>query len=379
VNNHFQNSGIGNMVNEIPKPIEDKEVSTEEEKEMNTDNKEVSKIKGDEVTKKKTMEETTQKTEDAMTKKANSVQELVEKVKNDAHLSSSSKMDTLALLVMRFVEENSELQNEANMVNDQMKKHKDAKDAMKALNDFLKKQIDLVKQESALRLEEEKSRRDESMGGYQNTMSELSTLLETHQGKNTSLKDQNGAMADQMMLLVKETENREGQIQKMQMEFQLQLKLLEHQVAKAQIEKSEVKADMTKERLEIMKELAAQRERNGKLDESVQLLKKQAEIYQTQMGELQKGAGNSTKSFEFFKSQIEKLTDQMIQLEKDSAEWRDKSEMSSAQVAKMSLASLDTEKEMMTMKSKLESMVKLNKTLSLERSELLEKLKKDTD
>ena len=37
---------------------------------------------------------------------------------------------------------------------------------------------------------------------------------------------------------------------------------------------------MTKERLEIMKELAAERDRNGKLDESVQLLKKQAEIYQ---------------------------------------------------------------------------------------------------
>ena len=37
---------------------------------------------------------------------------------------------------------------------------------------------------------------------------------------------------------------------------------------------------MTKERLEIMKELAAERDRNCKLDESVQLLKKQAEIYQ---------------------------------------------------------------------------------------------------
>ena len=45
------------------------------------------------------------------------------------------------------------------------------------------------------------------------------------------------------------------------------------------------------------------------------------------MGELQRGAGNSTKSFEFFKTQIEKLTDQMVQLEKDSAEWKDKSEV----------------------------------------------------
>ena len=98
------------------------------------------------------------------------MQELINKVKNDTNMANSSKMDTLAILVMRFVEENSEydfyiqlfylllilydrLQNEATMVKDQMKKHKEAKDAIKALNEFLKKQIGLVKQESALRLE----------------------------------------------------------------------------------------------------------------------------------------------------------------------------------------------------------------------------------
>ena len=47
---------------------------------------------------------------------------------------------------------------------------------------------------------------------------------------NSSLKDQNGKMVDQMLLLVNETEKREGQIERMQMENQLRLKLLEHQV-----------------------------------------------------------------------------------------------------------------------------------------------------
>merc|ERR1712242_129482 len=180
----------------------------------------------------------------------------------------------------------------------------------------------------------------------------------------------NGEMADQMLKMVNETEKREGQI-----EFQLELKLLEHQVAKAQIEKSEIKADMTKERLELMKELAAERERNQKLDETVQLLRRQGEIYQKQMGELQKGAGDSTKSFDFFKSQIEKLTSQMVQLETESAIWKEKSDVSNSQVAKMSLATMDKEKEMNNVKSKLDSMIKLNKALSTERSNLLEKLK----
>ena len=45
-----------------------------------------------------------------------------------------------------------------------------------------------------------------------------------------SLKDKNIEIADQMLVLVNETEKREGQIERMQMEFQLQIKLLEHQV-----------------------------------------------------------------------------------------------------------------------------------------------------
>ena len=45
------------------------------------------------------------------------------------------------------------------------------------------------------------------------------------------------------------------------------------------------------------------------------------------MGELQKGAGNSSKSFEFFKTQIGKLTDQMVELEKESAQWKEKSDV----------------------------------------------------
>jgi len=346
------------MVNENQTPVDTVE-----------DNK--NEVNGNAETKSESREGTKAEPED----KTKTVQELIDKVKNDSNMPNSSKMDTLAILVMRFVEENSELQNEAIMVKDQMKKHKEAKDAIKALNEFLKKQIELVKQESALRLEEEQSKRDQTVGGYQTTLNDLSGLLEDHAGKNNSLKTANGEMADQMLKMVNETEKREGQIEKMQMEFQLELKLLEHKVAKAQIEKSEIKADMTKERLELMKDLAAERERNQKLDETVQLLRQQAEIYQKQMGELQKGAGDSTKSFDFFKSQIEKLTSQMVQLEKESAIWKEKSDVSNSQVAKMSLATMDKEKEMNNVKSKLDSMIKLNKALSSERSDLLEKLK----
>jgi len=318
--------------------------------------------------------ETDTKDDSKAESKAKTVEELIEKIKNDGNLSNGSKMDTLAILVMRFVEENSELQKEATMVKDQMRKHREAKDAIKALNEFLKKQIDLVKQESALRLQEEQSKREESMGGYKTAMNEISGLLEDQQGKNLSLQNQNGTMADQMLDIVNENEKREKQVEQIQMEYQLRIKLLEHQVAKAQIEKSEVKAEMTQDRLEIMKELGSERERTSRLEETVKLLKQQAEVYQKQLGDLQKGAGDSTKSFEFFRSQIDKLTNQMVELEKESNQWKERSEVSTSQVAKMSLATIDQEKEIVTVKNKLDSMIKLNKVLSDERTELLKKV-----
>ena len=52
------------------------------------------------------------------------------------------------------------------------------------------------------------------------------------------------------------------------------------QVQKAQIEKAEIKADMTKERLELSQDLLLERERARSLEETVRLLKEQAEIYQ---------------------------------------------------------------------------------------------------
>ena len=125
---------------------------------------------------------------------------------------------------------------------------------------------------------------------------------------------------------------------------------------KAQIEKAEIKADMTKERLELSQDLLLERERARNLEETVRLLKEQAEIYQVcgdknykycmarlvsnigrakfmghlfqlQMEELQAGGASNSKSFQHFKTQIDKLTKSMTQLEKDTANWRQKYEV----------------------------------------------------
>ena len=58
------------------------------------------------------------------------------------------------------------------------------------------------------------------------------------------------------------------------------MKLLESNVAKAQIEVAEVKADLTKEKLDYMHDLNYEKERSIKLDEAVELSRQQSILYE---------------------------------------------------------------------------------------------------
>merc|ERR1711953_589039 len=215
--------------------------------------------------------------------------------------SDMEKIDTLCLLLSTFVEENGVLKNEVGILLEQVKKHNAAKKALKAMNEAYKKQVDLVKEECELRLKEEQSKRQENMGSYSATMDELSGLLETQSGQNSKLLTDNTNLDEQMAKLISETQKREDQFVRIQTEYGLQIKLFEAQVKKAQLEKAEVKCEMTQER-------------------TVTNLREQLDIYEKQSSELSQGVGNNAKQFQHFKTQIDKLTSTMTTLEKETSQ-----------------------------------------------------------
>merc|ERR1719430_1441860 len=98
-------------------------------------------------------------------KSVQSIQGIVSRVRDDPNIPEEDKIETLCMLLQKFVEENQGLKNEIEIVGDQVEKHKTAKESLKKLNETYKKQIELVREESKLRLEEEQSKRQESMGG----------------------------------------------------------------------------------------------------------------------------------------------------------------------------------------------------------------------
>ena len=76
-----------------------------------------------------------------------------------------------------------------------------------------------------LNFQEVEAKRQESMGGYSDTMGELSTLLETQSGQNNKLLSENTELSQHMSQLLEEAQNREKQFETIQTELTLQLKL----------------------------------------------------------------------------------------------------------------------------------------------------------
>jgi len=308
-------------------------------------------------------------------KNIKTVANILHRVKEDTEMSSDQKIDTLSMLLTKFVAENGVLKNEVNIIMDNMKKHIEHKETLKMMNEALKRQMDLVKEECELRLKEEMAKRQESQGGFSDTMGELSTLLETQSGQNKQLLTENTELSGHMGALLEEAQKREAQFETVQTELQLQLKLLEAQMKKAQLEKAEIKCEMTQERMEISQELNVERDRSINLERTVTLLREQIDVYEKQSNELSAGVGNNAKQFTHFKTQIDKLTQNMTQLEKETAQWREKSELSHKQVQKMNQVTMEKDQDLTSLKKKLEGMVKLNQALTNERSELMNKIK----
>merc|ERR1712079_233129 len=309
----------------------------------------------------------------AQNKASKTVASILEKVKNDTEMSSDQKINTLSMLLSKFVEENGVLKNEVGIIMDNMKKHVEHKDTLKMMNDALKRQVDLVKEECELRIKEEVSKRQESLSGFSGTMDELSVLLEAQSGNNDKLLSENSELSAHMSKLLEEAQAREKQFTTQQTELKLQL--VEAQLKKAQLEKAEVKCEMTQERMEITQELNLERDRSINLERTVNLLREQLEVYEKQSLELSNGVGNNAKQFQHFKTQIEKLTTNMTTMEKETSQWREKSELSAKQVQKMNQVTMENDKELTSLKKKLEGMVKLNQALTTERSELMDKVK----
>jgi len=289
-------------------------------------------------------------------------------------VSTEEKIKVLCTIFKASVAENVQYKEASKNIIDQLDKNEQTKEALQKLCKALKTQVELKREEGELKLREETQKRIDCTTSFQNVITDLSVLVEKHNGHNKSLQQENQALAVKLRELLQTYEKREDKIEQLRTEFGLQLQLFEAQIAKAKLEKTEVTANFNSERIGLQKQILEGDQQMMLMLNREELLKEQVELYQKQYSEVEKNIGGTTANFQHFRKEIERVTKELKKVERDTDEWKAKFEESQTLVKKMNYQNLDREKEMEGMKRKLVAMEKLNRHLSQERTNLLKKV-----
>ncbi|XP_023935214.2 gamma-taxilin [Bicyclus anynana] len=239
----------------------------------------------------------------------------------------------------------------------------------------LQKQNKAIKEESILKIREEEERRKETQGKFQNTLTEITALLQQNNEKNAKLRDDNISMTEKFKSVVQQYQLREQQVDKMAKQMALESQLSDAKLQKAalehQAEKERLLADM--ETLKV--NLSQLRAKNIELQSNESGLRGQLAVYTDKYDEFQNALVKSNQVFGGFKEQMEKMSKKIQKLEKESLSWKKRWETSQSALLDMCGERQASEERAAAAGRHLQQMQSLCRTLQAERTVLLNSLK----
>ncbi|XP_047508145.1 gamma-taxilin [Pieris napi] len=241
----------------------------------------------------------------------------------------------------------------------------------------LQKHNKAIKEESLLKIREEEERRKETQAKFQNTLSEITALLQQNYEKNAKLRDDNISMTEKFKSVVEQYQLREQQIDKMAKQM-----ALVSQLSDAKLQKSALEHQAEKERLLAEAEhtkvtLAQYRAKIMELQEAETALKGQLAVYTDKYDEFQNALVKSNQVFGGFKEQMEKMSKKIQKLEKESLSWKKRWETSQTALLDMCGERQASEEKAVAANRHLHHMQGLCRTLQAERTVLLTTLKEN--
>ncbi|XP_026332218.1 gamma-taxilin [Hyposmocoma kahamanoa] len=239
----------------------------------------------------------------------------------------------------------------------------------------LQKQNKAIKEESLLKIREEEERRKETQAKFQNTLSEITTLLQQNNEKNVKLRDDNNSMNEKFKSVVQQYQLREQQVDKMAKQM-----ALESQLADAKLQKANLEFQAEKERIfaemEQLKVAAAQyKAKILELQGTEMALKGQLAVYTDKYDEFQNALVKSNQVFGGFKEQMETMSKKIRKLEEESLSWKKRWEISQKALLDMCGERQTSEERHTATQRQLQHMQSLCRILQAERTVLLNTLK----
>ncbi|RVE53429.1 hypothetical protein evm_001999 [Chilo suppressalis] len=239
----------------------------------------------------------------------------------------------------------------------------------------LQKQNKAIKEESLLKIREEEERRKETQAKFQNTLSEITTLLQQNNEKNAKLRDDNISMTEKFKSVVQQYQLREQQVDKMAKQMSLESQLSDAKLQKASLEHQAEKERLLAEMEQLKVSIAQYWTKILELQGTETALRGQLAVYTDKYDEFQNALVKSNQVFGGFKEQMEMMSKKIKKLEKESLSWKKRWETSQTALLDMCGERQASEEKAANSNRQLLHMQSLCRTLQGERTVLLNTLK----
>ncbi|XP_063380580.1 gamma-taxilin isoform X1 [Cydia fagiglandana] len=249
------------------------------------------------------------------------------------------------------------------------------KSKLESLCRELQKQNKAIKEESLLKIREEEERRKETQAKFQNTLTEITTLLQQNNEKNAKLRDDNISMSEKFKSVVQQYQLREQQVEKMGKQMALESQLSDAKLQKAALEHQAEKERLLAEMEHLKVTVAQCTAKIMELQGTETALRGQLGVYTDKYDEFQNALVKSNQVFGGFKEQMEKMSKKIKKLEKESLSWKKRWETSQTALLDMCGERQASEERAAAASRQLQHMQSLCRTLQAERTTLLGTLK----
>ncbi|XP_041983304.1 gamma-taxilin [Aricia agestis] len=232
----------------------------------------------------------------------------------------------------------------------------------------LQKQNKSIKDESLAKIREEEERRKETQAKFQNTLTEITALLQQNNEKNAKLREDNITITEKFKSVVQQYQLREQQVDKMAKQMNLESQLSDAKMQKAALEHQADRERLNAEMEQMKVTLAQYRAKIMEQQTMETSLRNQLALYTAKYDEFQSVLSKSNQVFGKSKEQIDQMSKKILKLEKESLSWKKRWESSQTALLEMC-----TERQ--TTGRRLLSLQGLCRTLQAERSTLLSTLR----
>ncbi|GAB6020857.1 hypothetical protein CHUAL_003507 [Chamberlinius hualienensis] len=254
-----------------------------------------------------------------------------------------------------------------------------ARSRLEGLCRELQRQCKVVKEESLLRVKEEEEKRKEVSAKFQTTLTEISTLMQDNNQKNSVLRDENLKLSQKLKTLADQYEIREQHFEKVLEHKALEIQLSEAKLAKANMTNAEDKEKHLKEKQKLLEDLTEYQKRCTDFASNEVQLRAQLAMYTEKYSEFQDTLSKSNQVFTSFKGEMEKMSKKIKKLESETGTWKARWENSNKAFLEMAKEKQIHEADVGKMQKKISQLEKLCRALQVERNTLHQQLTAPSD